>query len=180
MTRHSRTTQSRLTLGLLFLALGTVRVFAGCATPNPDADSPSETEDRPKVERKASPDPEAITQSPWRLVVLHASASGASVPLNDVVVTARFSDDGQVTGRSGCNRYTAKYEVSGDSLAIDPAATTRRMCPPPRMEVEEAVLAAMTRIAHYRVLGDSLALSASPNGRDLLWVAAADTTGAPG
>jgi len=39
-----------------------------------------------------------------------------------------------------------------------------------------AVLAAMTRIAHYRVSGDTLALSASPYGRDLLWVAAADTT----
>ena len=97
--------------------------MTGCTTPEPRGTTASGTEDRASVEEGTSADGPTITQSPWHLVVLYDSASGASDPLNEVDVTARFSDDGRVTGRSGCHRYTANYEVSGDSLAIGPAAT---------------------------------------------------------
>ena len=146
--------------------------MTGCTTPEPRGTTASGAEDRASVEEGTSADGPTITQSPWHLVVLYDSASGASDPLNEVDVTARFSDDGRVTGRSGCHRYTANYEVSGDSLAIGPAAT-----PPP--DVSAASDGGRGCAAcNDRVSGDTPALSASPNGRDLLWGAAADTSGA--
>jgi len=75
---------------------------------------------------------EADTDPSEALEVL-ASKGGA--------VSIAFMDDGRVGGSSGCNQYTGSYEiVGGHSLSFGPLAGTRKMCPPPMMELEALML----------------------------------------
>jgi heat shock protein HslJ len=86
--------------------------------------------------------------------------------LGDITVTARF-DSGTVSGTSGCNTYTAGYEVDGSSLTIGPAASTRKACGPAATAVEDAYLGKLSDVASFEVDGDTLTLS-DDSGDDLL------------
>jgi heat shock protein HslJ len=44
-------------------------------------------------------------------------------------LTADFSADGKLNGSAGCNNNTATYAVSGKSIQIGPAASTRKCAP---------------------------------------------------
>ena len=56
-------------------------------------------------------------------------------------VTITFLEDGQVGGNSGCNQYTGSYTIEGGhSLSFGQLASTRKMCPPPLMELETLTL----------------------------------------
>ncbi|MEJ2482033.1 MAG: DUF4377 domain-containing protein [Gemmatimonadota bacterium] len=56
-------------------------------------------------------------------------------------VSIAFMDDGRVGGSSGCNQFTGSYEIEGGhSLSFGPLAGTRKMCPPPMMELEKLTL----------------------------------------
>jgi len=80
--------------------------------------------------------------------------------LGGSVLTARFGADGQLVGSAGCNRYAAGYTLEGDTLAIGPAATTRKMCAEPEgvMVQESALLAALATVSTWRVEGERLQL----------------------
>jgi heat shock protein HslJ len=54
-------------------------------------------------------------------------------------VTLMLGSDGKVGGKSGCNGYSANYQLSGDTLKIyPPMIGTRMMCPPALMNQEQA------------------------------------------
>jgi hypothetical protein len=56
-------------------------------------------------------------------------------------VTIVFMDEGRVGGSSGCNQYTGSYTIEGGhSLSFGPLAGTRKLCPPPLMELEQLTL----------------------------------------
>jgi heat shock protein HslJ len=75
-------------------------------------------------------------------------------------ITARFGDDGRVTGSGGCNRFFGPYEVDGGRLAIGPVASTRMACPEPEGvgEQEAAFFAALERVATWSIREDRLQL----------------------
>jgi heat shock protein HslJ len=75
-------------------------------------------------------------------------------------LTLDFGAGGRLTGSAGCNTYTATVEVSGDSLAIGPAASTRKACADPAgvMEQEAQFLQALETAKAYRMDGDQLEL----------------------
>jgi heat shock protein HslJ len=54
--------------------------------------------------------------------------------------TIRFSSDNNVSGHSGCNRYTGTYKEDGGELVLGPLAMTRMMCPPADMERERTFM----------------------------------------
>lgn len=78
-------------------------------------------------------------------------------------ISATFGDDGHLAGSAGCNRYGGTWFVDEAAITIGPLATTRRMCPGPEglMEQEQAFLAAMGRVATWRIDGEHLELRAS-------------------
>jgi heat shock protein HslJ len=102
-----------------------------------------------------------------------------------VAPSATFAN-GTVAGSTGCNRFTARYTVEGDGLAIGSIAATKMACAPPGDDVERAYLAALARVAGWRpddgelvlVDGDGAELlryrAATPVGR---WKATAIQTG---
>ncbi|MFN2201662.1 MAG: META domain-containing protein [Caldilineaceae bacterium] len=72
-------------------------------------------------------------------------------------ITVNFMDDGTVAGNAGCNEYFGSFETDGDTIAIGPLATTRKMCPGEGiMEQEALFLQALESSATYQVQGSTL------------------------
>jgi heat shock protein HslJ len=102
---------------------------------------------------------------PWML-----TSGGEHAP------SATFAD-GTVAGSSGCNRYTATYTLDGDRLKIGPAITTKMACGPPADTIERGYLAALERVATWRVDDGELVL-ADTQGKELLRFREASIVGA--
>lgn len=71
----------------------------------------------------------------WRIIRL-----GNDQPPEGTVLTVEFGRDGQVGGKSGCNRYGGSFTLSGEGLSLGPLRATRMACPPGQMETEQRVL----------------------------------------
>ena len=88
--------------------------------------------------------------------------------------SATFAD-GRVSGSTGCNRFTAAYALEGDQLELGMIASTRMACAPPLLSVEQAYVAALGRVARWRIEGEVLTLS-DEQGSELLRFAPGDAT----
>ena len=75
----------------------------------------------------------------WTLVS-YRDTTGILVPvINKGDITARFGQDGNVTGFSGCNPYVADFLENGKQMRITaPLHTTRTCADPGIMQQEEA------------------------------------------
>ena len=75
-------------------------------------------------------------------------------------ITALFTKQGILSGNAGCNNYNAAYTVDGNTLRVDPAASTRINCTAPEgiMEQEQRYLSALESVAAYRIDGATLEL----------------------
>jgi heat shock protein HslJ len=113
----------------------------------------------------------ALERTPWTLQSY--DEDGAPVEVAEGVVVTALFDEGQVSGSGGCNRYSAGYTRDGDSLTIDPVASTLMACPEPASSVEAAFLAALARTAAYSTDATTLTLS-DTDGATLLTFAEAD------
>jgi heat shock protein HslJ len=100
----------------------------------------------------AAPDPAALRGEAWVLT------SGVDVEgWEQAAPSATFTEE-EVSGSSGCNRFTASYTVDGDELRVGPVAGTRMACPEPAAAVEEAFQAALGQVAVWRMDGQELVL----------------------
>lgn len=82
---------------------------------------------------------------------------------DDAEVTLSFNE-GQISGKSACNRYSAGIE-QGDNpgdILIGPVMGTRMMCPDHLMMVESQYLKALSQLTSFSFFSGSLAL----NGQD--------------
>ncbi|MNT07001.1 META domain protein [compost metagenome] len=89
---------------------------------------------------------------------------------NGEPITFEFSDgidaaQGTVSGTSGCNRFTGSYGKTDTGVRFDRVAGTRMACPPPRMELESALLKAME--TSFVTVGTQP--SAGSTGRQIIW-----------
>lgn len=80
--------------------------------------------------------------------------------LPNTTITTAFTDDGRVAGSSGCNNYTAAYELDDENIIINvsPAATTLRACPEPVMDQEAAYLEALVSTTTFAAGEEALTL----------------------
>jgi len=70
----------------------------------------------------------------WR-----AEDIGGKGIIDNSEVTLMLGSDGKVGGRSGCNGYSANYQLTGDALKVyPPMIGTKMMCPPTLMNQEQA------------------------------------------
>jgi heat shock protein HslJ len=102
---------------------------------------------------------EASPLGDWE-VTAFLSGDAVTSPLPGTTITARFADDGTLTGSSGCNTYQTAFTLGRGSIEIEPAASTEMACAEPEgvMDQEAAYLAAFPTVVGYRVDGGSLAL----------------------
>jgi heat shock protein HslJ len=68
-------------------------------------------------------------------------------------LTANFGVDGNLTGNSGCNTYSAVYQTDGHKISIGPAAATMMACEQAVRDQETQYLAALSTAATYRIAG---------------------------
>lgn len=104
---------------------------------------------------------ETLVGSEWVLTHLKQNEAVAK----EAEVTLLFAD-GQVSGKSACNRYSASIE-QGDGpfdLNIGLAMGTRMACPPEIMKLEQQYLEALSLINSYSFLAGKLVLNWEKNG----------------
>jgi heat shock protein HslJ len=99
-----------------------------------------------------SADSSVIQGVPWVL------SSGVDVERWREVAPSVTFDDGRMAGFTGCNRFTASYEMDGDTLEIGEVASTRMACPPPADAVEADYVPALGRVTAWRSENGELAL----------------------
>jgi heat shock protein HslJ len=119
----------------------------------------------------SSADPADLEGIAWVLT------SGQDItPPEGIAISALFQD-GRVSGTAACNRYTGGYSLDGESLTIDPAASTRLACADAALSAaEDAYLAALPKVATWATDGADLVLSDS-GGTEILRYAAASPVG---
>jgi len=141
---------AKRTAWIVFLALATL--CGGCHVGRNSARDARAAETRVDLETIAG-----------RVWVLEAWRDGEPAPATPEV-TLRYAA-GSLTGRAGCNRYTAPVEHRPGlgSIAVGAIAATRMMCPPPIIEVESRFLETLSRIKAMELEGTKLRLLYTSN-----------------
>ena len=119
-------------LALLSAILVGMVLFSGCTgqpaqtTPTPvQNQSPTSAVGTPETPAPASLVPASFPVGiTWRLFSYSDGKGGTTYVIGDQAVTALFRADGQVSGSSGCNQYTATFTATGSSIKITPGMTT--------------------------------------------------------
>lgn len=97
----------------------------------------------------------ALAGTSWRVAGYNNGRQAVVSVLADTQLSLSFAADGRVSGSAGCNTFMGTYTVSGSSLKLGPAATTRKLCPHPGvMEQEQQFLKALESVATIRQEGD--------------------------
>jgi len=120
--------------------------------------------------------PPSLTGTDWQLMSYNNGKGGLVSSLATELITAVFGDDGKLTGFAACNNYHAPYEVDGGSIAIGPAAATRKMCAEPVnvMEDEAGYFQALERAAEFEIKDGQLTMYDEEGTRQLVYRVATD------
>lgn len=100
----------------------------------------------------------ALSASRWELT----RWTGHTVPHGDngepVILSFTLEHgQGRVSGRAGCNQFSAPYSVRGPGqLTIDQAVATRMACPEPAMQFEADFLDKLQAVNHYKIDGQQM------------------------
>jgi heat shock protein HslJ len=89
-----------------------------------------------------------------------------------VSIDALFSPAKSLSGSSGCNTYTARYAIQGNTMRIDQPISTYLSCPQ-GMEQEGVYLSALVSVTTYQITGSSLEITYD-HGNGLLKYSAAE------
>ena len=104
-------------------------------------------------------EPASLTGTTWSAVNYNNGKEAVVSLVADTAITATFTEDGNLNGSAGCNTFMTSYTLDGANITIQPAATTRKMCPGEGiMEQEARFLAALTTAATWSISGNELEL----------------------
>lgn len=138
----------------LCVAAAMLGLLSGCARESAEPPAPA-AEPAPSATVTAAPVLADLNGTQWKLVSFTASDA---VPA-DVTVTFSVQDN-QVSGTSGCNRYTGSIaEVEPGRITIGPLAGTRMACPPPQQDVEDRYLKALQQVSGWSLADGVLTLA---------------------
>ncbi|MEU8526507.1 MULTISPECIES: META domain-containing protein [Streptomyces] len=112
----------------------------------------------------SSQPPAPLKGTKWTVESLVSGDTASSLPAG-TEGRAHFviAEDGKVTGNLGCNRFSTTATVSGSTITFGRLASTRMVCAPPQMKVEEAMSKVFESRATYGLHVRSLTLTA-PDG----------------
>jgi heat shock protein HslJ len=95
----------------------------------------------------------------WLLDSYRARDGQTATPLEGSQLTAQFQPGRIIAGSAGCNDFTAGYTWDAGQLTVSRAATTRKACPKPLVDQEEAYLAALHHAARFARSDQGLVLN---------------------
>jgi heat shock protein HslJ len=103
--------------------------------------------------------PVSLTGLAWQVVSVNNGRGGLASVLSETQLDATFSDQGIVSGTTGCNTYRGLYTVAAPMIAFGTLVSTRRACPSEEAALQEqAFLAALGASTRYELRGDRLTL----------------------
>jgi len=70
-----------------------------------------------------------------------------------------FKSDGRIIGHGGCNSFSGSYEQNDTRLKIGPLASTKKMCPPDIMAVENTLMEILGKTQFYDATHMTLTLN---------------------
>lgn len=113
----------------------------------------------------------------WVLVSYRAANGGVTPAVSGVEATAEFKA-GRVAGSTGCNQYSASYQVGNNTFSIGPGISTKMACILPGvMEQETAFLTHLEGVRGYWVQSGRLTLHDAQGAVELTFQAG--PTGSP-
>jgi heat shock protein HslJ len=105
------------------------------------------------------PAQEPLVGTTWTLESFHTADAVSSV-LAGTTITAVFGADGSVSGSAGCNRYFARYNVTGTTLSISSVGSTKMACGAPGvMQQEGNYLTLISQAKTVTINGNRLSLA---------------------
>ncbi|MFC4373670.1 META domain-containing protein [Nocardia halotolerans] len=109
-----------------------------------------------------------LTGTEWVVTaLLTPDAQVRSTVLDEVAPNLTITEDGRVSGHAGCNRLTGTAELGPGESVTFAVATTKVMCAPDVMDVEQQVLRALDGHTTATVDADTLTLR-NDNGHGLV------------
>ncbi len=101
-----------------------------------------------------------LAGSSWDAIGVNTGQEAVVSLIIGTEITARFDEDGNLSGTGGCNQYTAQYEATEDTISIVAIAATERACSEPEgvMEQEQQYFAALERADTWSVESGRLEL----------------------
>ncbi|PXW61764.1 META domain-containing protein [Chelatococcus asaccharovorans] len=96
---------------------------------------------------------------------------GGGGVVDRVRMTVTFTGDGKVNGSGGCNRFTGKVKMTGDTLRFGLLATMRMACPPAVMGQEQKFLRTLQGVRSWAVDSDGKLVLRDDGGKPLLLLA---------
>jgi polar amino acid transport system substrate-binding protein len=123
------------------------------AAPAPTATTPSEGPGAASAETPVGKD--------YVLISFRDAAGALTSPLTGTRITARFGEEGTLSGDGGCNLYSSTYRIDGKQLAVAPIAPPERYCSAPLgiMDQEQQYLSSLQTAAVYSLKAGMLTLS---------------------
>jgi heat shock protein HslJ len=104
-------------------------------------------------------EPASLTGGVWSATGYNNGKEAVVSLVADTTITATFTEDGQLNGSAGCNNFMTSYTLDGQNITIQPAASTRKLCPGEGiMEQEAQFLTALTTAATWSISGNELEL----------------------
>jgi heat shock protein HslJ len=102
-----------------------------------------------------SDDESSIVGSSWQL------ADVGGVPASTAAIaTLELAEGGIATGTAGCNSFNAPYETDGQSISFGLIASTKALCAPEELNVQEtAYFAALGSAAGWSITDGNLSLT---------------------
>ena len=82
-------------------------------------------------------------------------------------ITLNFGADGRISGRASCNQYTGGYTLTGESLTLSQAATTRMACEPSLMNQEDKFLELLRNTRRFTLNPDGALILHTGDGRTI-------------
>jgi len=107
------------------------------------------------LKRSAAAAGASLENTYWKLTNLGAEEVHIPAGAREVYMLLK---DGQMSGFSGCNSLSGKYEVKADHLTLTQMASTMMYCEGPGGAIEKSLYAAVGRVARYKIDGQFLEL----------------------
>ena len=101
-----------------------------------------------------------LEHSLWTLSIVDGQPVPPETEITAIFTPGETANNGNVSGSSGCNYYSAGYTLDGSSLTVQPPSATMMACPA-GMEMEQSYLQALQASQSYEIFGDTLALMSS-------------------
>lgn len=119
-------------------------------------------------------DATGLAGTSWIASGINNGKGGVVSDANTSKVTAKFNNEGGLSGNGGCNTYTASFTTSGKKrLKIGPAISTMMACEPNSvMTTEQRYFAALAKVATYHRDGNRLTLRDASGATQVTFVPA--------